>query len=53
MVEHHDLIIDPKLTSDVSGFSTPRDTDKTEYSLDPNIISLHLVRHFKEGPGQW
>ncbi|KAH7129859.1 hypothetical protein B0J13DRAFT_563430 [Dactylonectria estremocensis] len=29
------------------------ETPVGETAVDPSLLSLHLLRHFKEGPGQW
>ncbi|KAI1737919.1 hypothetical protein F4680DRAFT_460241 [Xylaria scruposa] len=33
--------------------SSLRPDDGVEDKTDPNILALHLLRHFKEGPGLW
>ncbi|KAK7418423.1 hypothetical protein QQX98_003915 [Neonectria punicea] len=41
------------ITLDVSDEPSPRGVEITEDRVDPGILALHLLRHFKEGPGQW
>ncbi|KAI5460501.1 hypothetical protein BGZ63DRAFT_425007 [Mariannaea sp. PMI_226] len=50
---HDELPVDSSSPPDISGYSSPHDVEPAESSIDPTIIALHLVRHFKEGPGQW
>ncbi|KAK7428176.1 hypothetical protein QQZ08_005242 [Neonectria magnoliae] len=50
-VQHHDA--SDIIPWDATDEPSPRDVEMTEDPLDPGILALHLLRHFKEGPGQW
>ncbi|KAH8667148.1 hypothetical protein BGZ61DRAFT_592658 [Ilyonectria robusta] len=41
------------LPLDVSSEPSSHGAEVAETSVDPSILALHLLRHFKEGPGQW
>ncbi|KPM41396.1 hypothetical protein AK830_g5185 [Neonectria ditissima] len=41
------------LLLDASDKSSPCNVEINRAPIDPGILALHLLRHFKEGPGQW
>lgn len=50
-VEDGGIRDDPPL--DISSEPPSHGAEVAETSVDPSILGLHLLRHFKEGPGQW